>query len=431
LKLKENSRQGKKLSFGWTAGLTIFGLTLLVTATLAAAQTETVLHSFKAGKDGFQPWAGLTFDSSGNLFGTTTAGGFYGVGTAFEFTPKAGGGWTETVLHTFNNNGRDGYAPLAGLIIDSSGNLFGTTANGGSQGAGTVFELTPKAGGGYAEKILHSFLKITTDGNTPIGGLIIDSAGNLYGTTQNGGRNHYGTVFELSPSTGGTWTETILWNFNNANGANPRAGLVFDSAGNLYGTTEKGGQFNFGAVYELSPSSGGTWAEVVSHNFGGISGDVAYPDASLIFDSSGNLYGTGSYGGSRGGGGVFELTVRPSGTSYTVLYFFNDVNGSDGYNSQSPVIFDSAGNLYGTTSAGGSGTCEQVGVVIGCGAIFKLTPSAGNSWTETLAYSFNFASTGYVQGPESGLISDASGKLYGTTFGGGSLGDGTVFVFKP
>ena len=128
---------------------------------------------------------------------------------------------------------------------------------------------------------------------------------------------------------------------------------------------------------------------------------------------------------------MFELTVRPSGTSYTVLYFFNGVNGSDGYNSQSPVIFDSAGNLYGTTSAGGSGTCEQVGVVIGCGAIFKLTPSAGNTWTETLAYSFNFASTGYVQGPESGLISDASGKLYGTTFGGGSLGDGTVFVFKP
>jgi uncharacterized repeat protein (TIGR03803 family) len=422
--------RSKKLFLGLAAVLAVFVISTFTTVPLAAAQTEKVLHSFSSGKDGSAPWAGLTFDTAGNLFGTTTAGGLNSVGTAFKFTPKVGGGYTEKLLHNFNNNGTDGYTPLAGLIGDSSGNLYGTTSAGGTHAGGTVFELVPQSGGGYAERVLYSFLKNGTDGNTPIGGLIIDSGGNLYGTTQNGGSGNHGTVFELSPSTGRTWTETILWTFDGTNGANPRGGVVFDSAGNLYGTTENGGQFKFGTVFELLPS-GGHWSGTVLHNFNATSTDVAYPDASLIFDSAGSLYGTASYGGSSGGGGVFEMTVQQFGTSYSVLYFFNDVSGSDGYNSQSPLIFDSAGNLYGTTSSGGSGGCEQVGVVIGCGTIFKLTHLAGNSWSETPVYNFNFASTGNVEGPESGLISDTSGNLYGTTFGGGTLGDGTVFVFKP
>ncbi len=207
--------------------------------------------------------------------------------------------------------------------------------------------------------------------------------------------------------------------------------MVSNSPGIFFGTTENGGQFKFGTVFELFRQTNGVWELSVEHNFTLSSTDVAYPDASLIFDSTGNLYGTGSYGGLSGGGGVFELTVNQGGTSYTVLHFFNDVAGSDGYNSQSPLMLDASGNLRGTTSNGGSGSCEQVGVVIGCGAIFELTFLAGNSWTESMLYSFNFTSDGNPEGSYGGLFSGANGNLYGTTFGGGTAGVGTVFAFRP
>src|SRR5258706_5518110 len=240
--------RSKKLFLGLAAVLAVFVIATLMTATLAAAQTEKVLHSFSSGKDGSAPWAGLTFDTSGNPFGTTTAGGLNSVGTAFRFTPKVGGGYTEKLLHNFNNNGTDGYTPLAGLIVDSSGNLYGTTSAGGTHAGGTVFELVPQSGGGYAERVLYSFLKNGTDGNTPIGGLIIDSGGNLYGTTQNGGSGNHGTGFELSPSTGRTWTQTIPWNFACTNGANPRGGAVVDSAGQVLGRTGNVGRVEITSV---------------------------------------------------------------------------------------------------------------------------------------------------------------------------------------
>src|ERR1019366_6634594 len=230
--------QGKTLSIGLRAVLAIIAATLFVTSTWAAAQ-EQVLHSFGNGTDGNDPLGGLIFDASGNLYGTTLGGGTYGGGTVFELTPAGGGSWTETVLHNFDSNGTDGFTPYAGLIFDSAGNLYGTTRWGGTYGGGTVFELTTAAGGGWTEQVLHSFDHNYTDGYYPQAGLIFDAAGNLYGTTSQGGTYVYwGTVFELTPAAGGDWTETVLHNFNQngTDGYYPEAGLIFDAAGNLYGT---------------------------------------------------------------------------------------------------------------------------------------------------------------------------------------------------
>jgi len=423
--------------------MAIFAMASLLTATSAAAQEVRRLHTFLAnGRDGTAPTAGVIFDASGNLYSTTALGGADNAGTVFELMPKTGG-WTEKILHSFSNKVLiDGNDPGGGLIFDSKGNLYGTTYKGGSGGCtaggvvigcGTVFELTLQSNGDYKEQVIYTFQARGGDGTFPVCTLIFDSVGNLYGTTQSGGPYGRGTVFELSPTTGGTWTEKILWTFHNTDGQDPRAGLIFDSAGNLYGATFSGGAHSSGTVYKLSPSSGGTWTETVLHSFTLGSADVANPAANLIFDSAGNLYGAASYGNLSGAGGVFELKPSAGGTwTEKVLYFFNSNGGSDGYDSFSPLIFDASGNLYGTTTLGGTGQCEQIGLVIGCGTIFRLTLSSSGTWTETLRYSFHFASNGEPEGPfNAGLISDSSGKFYGTTQGGGKDSDGTVFEFKP
>jgi uncharacterized repeat protein (TIGR03803 family) len=354
--------------------------------------TETVLYSFcpQTGcTDGANPAAGLIFDAAGNLYGTTEYAGAYNSGTVFELTPNGSGGWTETVLYSFCSqaNCTDGYGPLAGLIFDASGNLYGTTRDGGAYGYGTVFELTPTGGGGWTETVLHSFNQNGTDGAYPYAGLTFDTAGNLYGTTAYGGPydyfgGHPGTVFELTPTAGGGWTETVLYSFcsqaNCADGLNPYAGLIFDSAGNLYGTTPVGGQ-GHGTVFELTPTAGGGWTEQVLLNFNGTDGN--YPTAGLIFDAAGNLYGTTYEGGSwtgcsdgpNGCGTVFELTPAAGGWTQTVLHSFNNT-GTDahGYLPYAGLIFDAAGNLYGTTTGGGSGSnCDPY---FGCGTVFELTP---------------------------------------------------------
>src|ERR1039458_4539934 len=245
--------RGKRLSIRLTAALTIFAAALLMTSTWAAAQVqEQVLHSFQNdGADGVDPYAGLIFDGAGNLYGTTWQGGTYGYGTVFELTPTAGGTWTENVLWSFGS-GTDGTSPVAGLIFDAVGNLYGTTLQGGTYGYGTVFELTPAAGGTWTEKVLYSFGS-GTDGANPYAVLIFDAAGNLYGTTYFGGSSDAGngTVFEVSPSAGGVWTEHVLHRFGNGtDGIWPQAGLVFDAVGNLYGTTSVGGTFGWGTVLD-------------------------------------------------------------------------------------------------------------------------------------------------------------------------------------
>jgi uncharacterized repeat protein (TIGR03803 family) len=245
-------------------------------------------------------------------------GGTHGAGTVFELTPQTDRSWSERILHNFNDNGTDGAQPRAGLIFDADGNLYGTTSTGGADGEGTVFELSPKAGGGWAERILHSFSHKSTDGRNPVGGLILDAAGNLYGTTVEGGSsescvNSYvtscGTVFELTPHAGGGWSEKVLHNFvlSATDGVNPQAGLIYDNAGNLYGTTYSGGAYNYGTAFELSPQAGGGWTQTLLHSFGSGT-DASTPTAGLIFGSNGSLYGTGFYGGAYSDGAVFEIT---------------------------------------------------------------------------------------------------------------------------
>ena len=207
-----------------------------------------------------------------------------------------------------------------------------------------VFELTPAGGGTWTEKVLYNFGG--TDGAQPAAGLIFDAAGNLYGTTAFGGTSDKGTVFELTPAGGGTWTEKVLFNFNGTGGANPQAGLIFDAAGNLYGTTFDGGAYNLGTLFELTPAGGGSWTEKVLHSFGNGT-DGSGPWAGLIFDAAGNLYGTTRYGGSYGGGTVFRFSAQ----SEALLYSFS---GADGKNPIAGLVLDAAGNLYGTTELGGA-----------------------------------------------------------------------------
>lgn len=387
----------------------VFGF-LATALPLFAASKEKVLYSFCSASgcsDGAYPISNLIFDSAGNLYGTSGGGvnsgcGGNSCGTVFELIPGSNGTWTEKVLYRFTG-GDDGNQPAAGLIFDSAGNLYGTTLGGGTSGTrcgglgcGTVFELTPGTGGTWTEKVLHSFHDNYKDGYTPLAGLIFDTAGNLYGTTYYGGpfttlcgSDHFcGTVFELTPGTGGTWTEKVLHSFkhNGKDGFNPRAGLILDAAGNLYGTTYFGGPpgrgcggYGCGTVFELTRGTSHTWNEKVLHSFINNGKDGYNPEAGLIFDSAGNLYGTTLEGGFYGSGGcpscgtVFELSPETNGKwKERVLHSFND-NGKDGFWPAAGLIFDAVGKLYSTTLDGGStsGTgCNGWG----CGTVFELTP---------------------------------------------------------
>lgn len=314
------------------------------------AEKETILHNFVDLPHGANPQSNVIADAAGNLYGTTYAGGTYGFGTVFRLSLGSGGKWTEKVLYSFTGTS-DGGRPAAGVIFDSAGNLYGATAYGGNyqnactyDGCGTIFKLSPAASGQWTESTLYTFTGAPNDGQNPVASLVFDVAGNLYGTTESGGtygRGWTGTVFELSPSSNGTWTETILHNFSNGpDGASPLASLIFDSAGNLYGTTEYGGDVNCngprknttcGTVFELSPDGNNTWTETVLHTF--LYSDGAYPAGSLAFDSAGRLYGTTSGGpgvACNGGcGTVFSLTPNSDGTwSQSILYNFE--GGSDG-----------------------------------------------------------------------------------------------------
>lgn len=409
---------------------------LCVSGTDATAQIPTVLHEFVDNDaDGYYSYSGLVFDASGNLYGTTSEGGTHtncggeniGCGTVFELSPAVGGGWSETILHDFDFNGTDGTYPYSAVVFDAAGNLYGTTAGGGTgtcnsgeDSCGTVFELTPDGDGGWREKILHNFGSTNTDGVTPIGGLTFDAAGNLYGTTSQGGIYNVGTVFELRPGAGGRWFEKVLHTFKNEDGELPRGNLIFDAAGNLYGTANAGGAKGGGTVFELSPTSDGEWKAKVLHAFVGPNGYGV--SGGVIFDNAGNLYGTSEAGGANHRGTVFELTPTASGPwTETILHSF-DQDGTDAYQPEAGLIFDAQGNLYGTSFWGGAACSTKEG----CGTVFKLTPSSGGNWTETL-YDFDCTNG---SAPYGGLIFDTKGNLYGTTTECPSQ-YGTVFELTP
>jgi uncharacterized repeat protein (TIGR03803 family) len=334
--------------------------------------TERVLYRFKE-PDGRYPWGALIFDPAGNLYGTTVLAGNYqscsdGCGTVFELIHSSSGAWTHVALHNFTR--ADGAQPSAGLVFDTSGNLYGTTSAGGAHYSGVAFKLTPNSDGTWTESVLHSFcsLKNCADGDGPSAPLIFDSAGNLYGTANSGGTGGSGVVFKLMPNADGTWTEQVLHTFcslkNCADGAQPFAGLTFDTAGNLYGTTAGGGAHHSGVAFKLTPNSDGTWTETLLHTFANSTG--ANPFAGLSFDAAGNLYGTTGHGGNPvDGGTVFKLTHNSNGRwSYSLLHVFL---GNPAFGPFGGVLLDKAGNLYGTTTECGNGeTC--------LGTVFEVTP---------------------------------------------------------
>ena len=364
----------------------------------AAADKYKSLYRFKGGKDGSLVYGSLVFDPAGNLYGTTYVGGADNYGTVFELSPHGNGGWTKSVLHSFNGN--DGGSPWDGVIFDAAGNLYGTTYVGGADNFGTVFELSPNTDGSWTEKVLHSFNG--NDGRAPWDGVILDAAGNVYGTTYWGGTDNYGTVFELSPNANGRWTEKVLHSFKNdrKDGALPYAELVLDQTGNLYGTTSAGGTKEDGIVFQLSPNRDGSWTEKVLHSFSGADGKL--PFGGLIFDEVGNLYGTTLGGGAGNDGTAFELSPKRDGTwTEKLLHSFN---GKDGAYPRARLIFDTAGNLYGTAGIGGR---------YFVGTVFRLRPANGR-WDLTVVHTFK-DHPGAV--PDAPLIFDANGNLYGTTAG--------------
>jgi hypothetical protein len=432
-------------------------LMLFAGSALASGQTEFLAYSFpQATADsmasGCSPQGNLVADSEGNLYGTTEYCGV-GAGVVFELTRPVPPSteWTETVLYTFTggiSSSVDGRNPETGVIFDAAGNLYGT-AMGGTTGFGVVFELSPPetVGGPWTESILYNFQGGLTDGANPSGGVIFDSAGNLYGVTAAGGSGEQeydfdstGVAYKLAPpaTPGAPWTETVLHHFLARQGVvHPVGALVFDAKGNLYGASEGGtaiGHSLGAAAYKLIPpaSGSGEWAHSVLYSFAGPN-DV--PQSGLIFHNNGRLYGTTGSGGEYSGGTAFEL-VPPAvaGGAWTENVLHNFGNGSDGALPLVNVIFDNAGNLYGTTSGGGSGGSSSDCYFLGCGTVFELTPPAseGSDWTETILHSFApVGSKTDGSKPSSGLLLWKNSELLGVTLDSGRGGEGAVFAVLP
>jgi len=377
---------------------------------LRAQPTEKVLYAFTGGADGSQPYAGVVFDKAGNLYGTAQFGGAFGGGTVFQLSPSLSGRWTFHLIYTFTG-GADGYTPIGGLVLDDAGNLYGTVSSGGDPvcQCGTVFELSPSQNG-WTFNILHSFTGAGSDGAFPGASLVFD--GSLIGTTVQGGKDNYGTVFLLTNS-GNGWTKSKQWDFTGYNGREPWAAM---SAGS-YGTTYAGGGFREGNVFELR---GGEIIHVI-HTFSDTSKAGKHPIAGLTKNAS-NLYGTTYDGSLYGRGAVFALV--PNCCKYDVwnAKVVHSFSGPDGEDPSAGVIFDKVGNMYGTTSFGGAD--PSLG-----GTVFKLTPGPKNKWIHTLLHSFAGGDDGNY--PASDLAMDDGGNLYGTTIFGGVYDSGVVYEITP
>jgi uncharacterized repeat protein (TIGR03803 family) len=379
---------------------------LLLTAALPAhAQTGTVLYNFTGGSDGGDPGYTLTADGAGNFYGTTYGGGlgqgFNGHGTVFELSPNGVGGWNEAVVYTFTGGADGGQPAYSGLIFDGVGNLYGTACCGGANGHGVVFELRP-AGNNWTETVLYSFAD-GTDGASPFGSLIIDKAGNLYGTTLQGGIGEHGIVFELSPS-GSGWTEQVISNVS----PTYFGGLTLGASGNIFGGIKGGSEAG-----ELAPNGASGWEPALIHTFIGAPNDGSDAQGTVVLDQAGNLYGTTSAGGAENYGTVYKLSPKKTGKwTEKILYSFK--GGTDGNSPAAGVVLDATGNIYGVTEDGGQ---------YGLGTVFALVPDGSGSYKEKVLWSFNGTDGKQPYYP---MILD-SGNLYGTVPFGGASGWGAVF----
>ncbi len=396
----------------WTA----IGFAALAALALPAmAATETVLYSFPNSGTGYP--SGNLYFRNGSLYGTGAGDEKSADGQVFKLTNK-GGSWKEKTLVTFD--GANGSTPFAGLIRDPNGVLYGTTWTGDAYNGGNVFALH-KGGGKWVNSTIWAFGGTSGDGTQPECDLVTDQSGNLYGTTNGGGTYNLGTVFELS-NVNGVWTESVLHSFRgNGDGWFPYAGLLLAGSGTLYGTTIYGGNYGDGTVFKLF-QSGGVWKLKIIYSFAG--GNDGYePWGTLIRDKNGALYGTTYAGGTYDVGTAFELS--PAGGKWTesVLHTFQFDNGSnDGNNPIAGLRWGPSGSLYGTTSEGGTPGYPGVGTV------FELTQSGG-VWTETILHSFEGDSDGSY--PQGGITLDKNGALYGTTALGGTDNLGTVWKITP
>jgi uncharacterized repeat protein (TIGR03803 family) len=432
----------KRSDFALLSFLTIlFTFLMFGSSAFANDSTGQVLHRFQ-GTDGSNPHGNLIPGPAGTLYGTTEYGGVSFYGTVFQLVPPAQvyEPWRLITLYSFRND-NDGARPTDGLILDSKGNLYGTTSDSDAGGYGEIFQLSPPSarGGTWTETVLYHF-QGGTDGAYPQGGLISDGQGNFYGATES-------SVFELSPPAqpGGTWTFTLLHDFTagTSDGWSAQDGLVRDQWGNLYGTTLWGGyegnpdcgEIGCGTAFEVSPPAtpGGSWTEQVLHFFG--MGDDGFdPEGGLALDAKGNLYGTTYSGGKEGGGTAFRLAPpSQSGGAWTetVIHAFS-YGRDDGAAPVATMILDPEGNLYGTTMFGGN-SCIFDDAEYGCGVVFKLSPEDKDvtAWHESVLYFFQ-TGTDAAKQPAASLVFDSFGNLYGTTvYGGGADQLGTVFRIVP
>jgi uncharacterized repeat protein (TIGR03803 family) len=400
-----------------------------------------VAYDFPLSGDGAIPSSGLTSDGSSGLYGVTSGGGanlcstygaYFGCGTVFKLARSSGGQWKTSVIYSFKSTG-GGFSPSGDLAFDETGSLYGVAAGSSSCTlgyCGIVFKLKPSSDGTWNESVIYSFMGGVNDGGMPDGGVVFDPEGNLYGTTATGGPTSCGdygcgAIFKLSPTAKGGWKETILYFFTGTSDGSSPNRLVRDQEGNLYGTSRYGGSGGWGVAFKLSHGSAG-WNLTVLRSFsGGLDG--TQPWAGLIFDQEGNLYGTTLAGGLYDGGVVFKLSPGAGGVwNETALYNFIGVNG-DGAFPVAGLTFDGSGNLYGTTTSGGGkgGACGG----LGCGTVFELRPESDGKWKEKVLRRFSGGTDG--GDPSSSVILDSSDNLYGTTMGGGSGAQGTVFEVKP
>jgi uncharacterized repeat protein (TIGR03803 family) len=389
----------------------VAALVLALFATLAAplpalAQTETVLYSFCSANcdNGELPTGNLITDSRGNLYGTAAPGEGYNNGAVYKASFAGAVSPIYAWATTSTNLGND---PSGGVVMDSAGNFYGTTQTGGTNpNGGTVFKISPKG----VLTVLYNFCSLSdcTDGQFPLAGVILDASGNLYGTTWDGGTNDNGTVYKISSD----GTETVLYSFGNgaSDGKYPQSNLVMDKSGNLYGTTTYGGlgsaNTGDGTVFEISAS--GVYS--ILYDFGAKGKiDGLNPAAGLTLNAQGHLYGTTAYGGANAHGTIFELIPGASGWKETILYSFVQSNGSI---PMAGVTIDNKGNIYATASEGGSGNW---------GSVIELSRSG----TATILY--NFTGMPDAGGPESNVVLDSAGNLYGATSGGGAAGRGAIY----